>query len=62
MKRRTFPRFDAEARLDRFLEMEALRTTAILARARAEADACMTGEHRGDEPAYLFAEDPYFRH
>ena len=61
MKRRPVLRFDPLSRLERFMELEAFRTAAILARARAEADACLTGETMEAEPLYLFAEDAYFR-
>jgi hypothetical protein len=42
------------------MELEAFRSAAILARARAEADACLTGDTLESEPLYLFAEDAYF--
>jgi hypothetical protein len=62
MKPRNLPRFDAAACLDRYMELEAIRTAAILARARAEAEACMSDPYREAEIAYLFSEDAYFRH
>jgi hypothetical protein len=61
MKRRPNLRFDPLSRLERFMELEAFRTVAILARARAEADACLAGERVEAEPLYLFSEDAYFQ-
>ena len=63
MKRKA-PRFalDPESRLQKFLETEALRRTAILARARREAQACLIDAPSEAEPMYLFSEDSYFRH
>ncbi|HET9301078.1 MAG TPA: hypothetical protein VFO11_14100 [Candidatus Polarisedimenticolaceae bacterium] len=60
MKPRPDLRFDPITCLERFMEMEAFRSAAILARARAEADACLTGSQFEAEPLYLFAEDAYF--
>lgn len=59
MKRRV-DRFDPMSCFERFMELEAFRTAAILARARAEADACLASESV-DEARYLFAEDPTFQ-
>ena len=61
MKPRPDLRFDPLTCLERFMELEAFRSAAILARARAEADACLTGNRVDAEPLYLFAEDAYFR-
>ena len=60
MKRRPDLRFDPLSRLERFMELEALRSAAILARARAEAEACLSGDRLESEPLYLFSEDTYF--
>jgi hypothetical protein len=60
MKPRPDLRFDPLTCLERFMELEAFRSAAILARARAEADACLTGCPMEAEPLYLFAEDSYF--
>jgi hypothetical protein len=60
MKPRPDLRFDPMTCLERFMELEAFRSAAILARARAEADACLTGGEVEAEPLYLFAEDAYF--
>ena len=60
MKPRPDLRFDPLTCLERFMELEAFRSAAILARARAEADACLTGSQVDAEPLYLFAEDAYF--
>jgi len=60
MKPRPDLRFDPLTCLERFMELEAFRSAAILARARAEADACLTGNQVDAEPLYLFAEDAYF--
>jgi len=61
MKPRPDLRFDPMTCLERFMELEAFRSAAILARARAEADACLQGSQVVAEPLYLFAEDAYFR-
>jgi hypothetical protein len=60
MKRRPEVRFDPMSCFERFMELEAFRTAAILARARAEADAWLASD-AVDEARYLFAEDPTFR-
>jgi hypothetical protein len=60
MKRRPDLRFDPMSCFERFMELEAFRSAAILARARAEADACLTGDRVEAEPLYLFSEDAYF--
>lgn len=60
MKPRPDLRFDALSCFERFMELEAFRSAAILARARAEADACLMGDTVESEPLYLFAEDTYF--
>lgn len=60
MKPRPDLRFDPVTCLERFMELEAFRSAAILARARAEADACLRGCQVDAEPLYLFAEDAYF--
>jgi hypothetical protein len=62
MRRRRFLPLNPDARLQHFLESEALRRTAILARARMEAQACLAADQCDEQLAYLFSEDSYFSH